>query len=78
MISVDELVSLAKEVELEDSIDWGMLPFDEDNVYKLLATSVLEFYSKLDKDLLHITLLATVVKLTAENFVLNYNNLRKS
>jgi hypothetical protein len=77
VISVDDLVSLAKEVELEDSIDWGMMPFDEDTVYRMLATSIIEFYSTLDKDLLHLTLLATVLKLTAENFVLNYNNLRK-
>lgn len=68
MLSIDDLVELAKEVEVTDPIDWGMLNIDEDNAYRLIATSVLEQFSQpLDQS----TVLATITKLIVENFVLN-------
>lgn len=68
MLSIDDLVELAKEVEVTDPIDWGMLNIDEDNAYRLIATSVLEQFSQpLDQP----TILATITKLIVENFVLN-------
>ena len=67
MISVDQLVELAKEVEMEDPIDWGMLAVDEDSAYRLIASQVIELYNTNDQ----ITMLASITKLIVENFVLN-------
>lgn len=67
MISVDTLVEIAKEVEIEDPIDWGMLAIDEDAAYRLVATHVLEIYNTTDQ----LTMLASITKLIVENFVLN-------
>lgn len=67
MISVDQLVELAKEVESEDPIDWGMLAIDEDTAYRVIASQVVELYNSNDQ----ITMLASITKLIVENFVLN-------
>ena len=67
MLSVKQLAELAKEVETEDPIDWGMLAIDEDHAYELIASQVLELYNTNDQ----YALLASVTKLIVENFVLN-------
>lgn len=67
MISVEHLVELAKEVEMEDPIDWGMLSIDEDTAYRIIASQVLEIYNTNDQ----LTMLASITKLIVENFVLN-------
>jgi hypothetical protein len=67
MLSVKQLAELAKEVETEDPIDWGMLAIDEDQAYELIASQVLELYNTSDQ----YALLASVTKLIVENFVLN-------
>jgi hypothetical protein len=69
---IDYLIDLAKEVEMEDPIDWGMLSIDEDNAYRLLATSLVENMGpKYDQPGMKDVLLATVLKLVVENFTLN-------
>ncbi|PIY69027.1 hypothetical protein COY90_02795 [Candidatus Roizmanbacteria bacterium CG_4_10_14_0_8_um_filter_39_9] len=68
---VEQLIDLAKEIETEDPIDFAMLQIDEDVAYTLMATAVLEMYLSNDKDSRDMILLATVIKLTVENFVLN-------
>lgn len=67
MISVEQLVELAKEVESEDPIDWGMLAIDEEAAYRLIASQVIELYNSNDQ----LTMLASITKLIVENFVLN-------
>lgn len=71
MTLVDQIAALAQEVESGDPIDWGMLAINEDDAYKLIAAGVLEMYLSGDKDQRDMILLATTVKLTVENFVLN-------
>lgn len=72
MISLVELVELAQEVEITDPIDWGMLNIDEKNAYTLIATGILELCQSLETDdqKIHM-LMASLVKLSVENFVLN-------
>lgn len=65
MNEVDLLVELAKEVELTDPIDWGMLNVDEDEAYRLIALSIVELEDNV------LTLKASLTKLMVENFVLN-------
>ena len=67
MINVDQLVELAKEVESEDPIDWGMLAIDEEAAYRLIASHVIELYNTNDQ----LTMLASITKLIVEKFVLN-------
>ena len=69
---VNHIAELAKEVEAEDPIDWGMLSINEDEVYRLMALHVVETIApKYDQPEFRDVMLATVVKLVVENFVLN-------
>lgn len=77
MTLIDQLVSLAEEIEMGDPIDWGMLSIDEHTAYQMMAESVLENYLSMDKDDRDMTLLAIVTKLTVENFVLNLKLIQK-
>ena len=71
MITVEQLVEIAEEIELGDPIDWGMLSVDEHQAYLFLATGVLENYKASEPSDRELMMLASVVKLTVENFVLN-------
>ena len=77
MTLVDQIVELAKEIEHEDPIDWGMLNISEDEAFRLLAPSVLENYLLISKDNRDIIMLSTVLKLTVENFALNVKLMQK-
>lgn len=66
------LVDIAKEVEVGDPIDWGMVEIDEDEAYRLMALHVLE----MEDDKLIIA--ATLTKLLVENMVLNTKLLQVS
>lgn len=70
-MTLEQLIELAKEVENEDVIDWGMLNIDEDEAYKLIALSVLDMFKNTDEDAKEAIMLTTIVKLVVENFVLN-------
>ena len=75
---VEYLVALAREIETEDPIDWGMLSIDEDNAYRLIASSVVEqMMPKYNDPDMKDVLLATVIKLVVENFTL-YLKLRET
>jgi hypothetical protein len=77
MTLVEQIVELAKEIEHEDPIDWGMLNIDENEAFMMLAPSVLENYLLLDKDSRDIMMLSMVLKLTVENFALNVKLMQK-
>jgi len=65
-----KIAKLAQEIEREDNIDWGMLNISEEDTYKLIAMSVVnqfDKYSSQERDIM----IATIVKLVVENFVLN-------
>ena len=78
MTLVKQLVELAKEIETEDPIDFGMLRVDEDVAFGLMATSVLEMYLNNDPEDRDMILLATVVKLTVENFCLQLEKAQRN
>jgi hypothetical protein len=67
---IDEIVSLAREVEIGDPIDWGLLNIDEESAYKLMTMSVVEKFSEFSPNERSI-MIATIVKLVVENFTLN-------
>ena len=70
-LSVEELATLAQEVEVTDPIEWDMLSVDEFTSYKLMAASVLELFGNMEKDQQLTIALASITKLLVENFVLN-------
>ena len=69
--AVANLVTLAKEGDSIDPIDWGDLKITEDQAYVMMATHVLEMERN------HLTDGAIIVKLLVENFVLNLKLLGK-
>ncbi len=66
-----DLVELAKEVELGDPIDWGMLSIGEDEAYILMASHLLELFDQVPDDQQFIVAIASMTKLLVENFTLN-------
>ena len=77
-MNVDQLVSLAREVENGDPIDWGMIPIKEEDAYRRMAEQVLEMmkaYNPVDRQPVA---LAAITKLLVENFVLNYQLMEKN
>lgn len=77
MINVQTLVELAKEVEIQDPIDWDELNIDKDNAYILIASSVLEQFNEPWDINNQTAMLATITKLIVENFTLNLKLLSK-
>lgn len=67
------IIDLATSVESEDPIDWGMLNVDERETYRLMAMSVVEQYPDADP-----SLLAVILKLVVENFVLHLKLMRRT
>jgi hypothetical protein len=70
----EQIIELAKNVEIEDSIDWEEIPnVSKDHVYQIVGSQAYEMYHQWedDPDELHAILLSTVIKLLVENFVLN-------
>ena len=76
-VTVDQLIEIAREVETEDPIDWGMLAIDEDQAYRLIALSLVEMFENIGHQDRDITLMSMIVKLTVENFVLNLKLLNR-
>ena len=76
------LARLAREVEEGDPIAWDGLGLDRDTVYDMIASQIAEMVKGyeargLSRDRQSLILLATVVKLTVENFVLHQRLLRR-
>lgn len=71
MLDPTQVIELAKEIEDGDPIDWSDLPLNREAVYTVLGTTVLERASKTQSATeREMILMASVVKLTVENFVL--------
>lgn len=68
---IEQLITLAMEIEKEDPIDWGMVNVREDDVYNLVANNVLESYLLSEPEDREMIMLATAVKLVVENYVLH-------
>lgn len=71
-VDLDLLVSIAKEVEGQDAVDWGKLAVGKDQAYKMVATSILEMFDKPEYNFDDkVILMSTITKLTVENMLLN-------
>ena len=75
--TVKQLVEIAREVEIEDPIDWSELNMTEESAYNLIANQVLSDHMMRKSDDHEVVLLATVTKLIVENMILNIKLLQK-
>ena len=71
-MTIDELVELAREVEIGDPFDWADVNIDEDSAYRLMAMNIAEM--RMSEEIM----LATIVKLCVENMVLNTRLINKA
>ncbi len=70
--TLEEIIELAKDVELGDAIDWDNVAVDRDAIYQMIGSQAYELFTDQANDLdREAILLATVIKLVVENFVLN-------
>jgi hypothetical protein len=68
----EQIIELAKEVELTDQIDWENLPLEKDRIYQIIGSQAYELYANYSQsEDGEAILIATVTKLLVENFVLN-------
>jgi len=68
----EQIIELAKEVELSDQIDWDNLPLEKDRIYQIVGSQAYELYANYSQsEDGEAILIATVTKLLVENFVLN-------
>ena len=66
------IAEMAREVNKEDPVDFGMLQVDDRRIWDLMASSVVEKYLPYkDTDQGFTICLSTITKLVVENFVLN-------
>lgn len=77
------LAALAREVEEGDPIAWGVVALDRDTVYELISSQIAEMFARYEtggvpRDRQLLVALATVVKLTVENFVLHQRLMREA
>lgn len=69
-ITINQLIELAKQAENTDQIDWGELPVNEDLVYESIAYAMYNAYQKSSPATRELVLLASIIKVQVENFVL--------
>jgi hypothetical protein len=71
--NLNEIIELAKEVELTDNdIDWANLPLEKDRIYQIIGSQAYEMYDRWSQtEGGEAVMLATITKLLVENFVLN-------
>lgn len=75
------LAALARAVEEGDPIAWGNIALDQTAAFDLIASQVAEMFDRYETDGVPserqmLIALATVVKLTVENFVLHQQIIR--
>jgi hypothetical protein len=69
---LEDVVSIAMEMELTDPTDFGYLQFSEETAYRFIATQIIEDMNKVNTpDEQTLLMLSTVVHLVVENFILH-------
>lgn len=78
-ITLEELTDIAFAHEEGDPIDWGVFKQGQEQTMKMIAASVLEMFDKEEiSDADRLIMLATITKLTTENFILHSKLLTQS
>jgi hypothetical protein len=70
--NIEQIIELAKEVEVTDAIEWADLPLEKDRIYQIIGSQAYELYEQHSQtEEGEAILIATITKLLVENFVLN-------
>jgi hypothetical protein len=69
--AVEKIVELAKSLDIKDNINWATLNVTENEVYEMMADSVLDQMYALPQDHRESVSMATITRLLVENFILN-------
>jgi hypothetical protein len=72
-ITVDQLIELAKVAD-DDSFDFGMLEFNEEELYKTVAGAVCKNYMSTAADYRDVIYLSSIINLQVKNFALTCSN----
>lgn len=79
-VSTEALVEMLREVEADDPIDYADLPFGEQELRRLVMTSLVERHHSVEADMsmsdVHALYLLSTAKLVLENTVLHARLLR--
>lgn len=70
-VTTSQLADLAMHIDQADPIDWGMLSIKEEDVYLMMAKQVLDMIREIEDEKQLMVAVASLTKLTVENFVLN-------
>ena len=70
-ITIAQLAEIAQESAISDPIDWDELNITEGAAYQMIASSVLEMIKAVPEEQRLVIALASITKLSVENFVLN-------
>ena len=68
--AVGMIVKLAKQVEINENIDWNNVKISEDEAYETMASNVIEQLITLPDEHRETVSLATMTKLLVENLIL--------
>jgi hypothetical protein len=69
--TLEDLIIIATDVELGDAIDWTNINISREKIYQIIASQVYETYGHSTDPNREAIMLATIIKLIVENFVLN-------
>lgn len=69
--TVANIVELAQEAAKVDPIDWQNLKISSEQIYQMMASSVMEQFDQIPIETRNIVAMATITKLLVENYVLH-------
>jgi hypothetical protein len=70
--TIDQLASLAQQADLDHTIDWSKVDFTQDEMFRMMASQVLEQLNSIPEQDRAAVAMATMTKLLVENFALNF------
>lgn len=74
-ITREQLIDIAKQAQEIKELDWGMIPISEDAVFSKITDAVVSGYGSLSGEYKDLVLLAAVISLSVQTFVLNQQKL---
>lgn len=74
-ITREQLIDVAKQAQEIKDLDWGMIPISEDAVFSKITDAIVTGYGSIDSDYKDLVLLAALVSLSVQTFVLNQQKL---
>lgn len=71
MLTLEQLVELAMEVEHQDPLPWHSVNISKETAYSMMAAHVIDLFEQESDADRETVMMATMTKLLVENFLLN-------